>query len=158
MLYSSSQAILKLSQSTKGDFMTLIWTGVHIITGNPRAHFSRKSRKRFGTEKTFVTLRPVYSVKLVFSYVVKAIKIITTAKFRAPRRLRFKDTKRIKSPGIRMKSFGVFEKQASGHTTRVLLFCSYHILMSPVINRCTDPQQHEIYSLIANDFHHQSII
>ena len=30
--------------------------------------------------------------------------------------------------------------------------------MSPVINRCTDPQQHEIYSLIVNDFHHQSII
>jgi len=48
---------------------------------------SRKTRKRFGPEKTFVTLRPAYSGKLVFSYVVKAIKIIITAKFRAPRRL-----------------------------------------------------------------------
>ena len=34
------------------------------------------------------------------------------AKFRASRRLRFKDTKRIISPEIRPKSFGTFEKQA----------------------------------------------
>ena len=32
---------------------------------------SRKSRKRFGPEKTFITLRSAYSVKLVFSCVVK---------------------------------------------------------------------------------------
>ena len=36
---------------------------------------SRKSRKLFGPEKPFVKLRPAYSVKLVFSYVVKGIKI-----------------------------------------------------------------------------------
>ena len=71
---------------------------------------SRKPRKRFGPEKTFVTLRPSYSVKLVFSYVVKGIKIIITAKFRAPRRLRFEDTKRIMSPEMRPKSFGTCEK------------------------------------------------
>ena len=35
-----------------------------------------------------------------------------TAKFRASRRLRFEDTKRIVSPEIRPKSFGTFEKQA----------------------------------------------
>ena len=34
------------------------------------------------------------------------------AKFRALRRLRFEDTKRITSPEIRPKSFGTFEKQA----------------------------------------------
>ena len=37
-----------------------------------------------------------------------------TAKFRASRRLRFEDTKRIVSPEIRPKSFGTFEKQAPG--------------------------------------------
>ena len=35
----------------------------------------RKSRNNFGPDKTFVKLRPVYSAKLVFSYVVKGIKI-----------------------------------------------------------------------------------
>ena len=35
---------------------------------------SRKSRKLFGPEKPFEKLRPAYSVKLVFSYVVKGIK------------------------------------------------------------------------------------
>ena len=46
-------------------------------------------------EKPFVRLRPAYSVKPVFSYVVKGIKIKITAKFRASRRLSFEDTKRI---------------------------------------------------------------
>ena len=50
-------------------------------------------------EKPFLELRPADSVKLVFSYVVKGIKIKVTAKFRASRRLRFEDTKRIMSPG-----------------------------------------------------------
>ena len=73
---------------------------------------SRKSRELFGPEKPFVKLRPAYSVKLVFSHFVKGIKIKITAKFRASRRLRFEDTKRIISPEIRPKSFGTFEKQA----------------------------------------------
>ena len=58
------------------------------------------------SEKPFVKLRPANSVKLVFSYVVKGIKIKITAKFRASRRLRFEDTKRIMRP----KCFGTFEK------------------------------------------------
>ena len=37
-----------------------------------------------------------------------------TAKFRALRRLHFEDTKTIKSPEIRPKSFGTFEKRAPG--------------------------------------------
>ena len=62
----------------------------------------------------FVKLRPVYSVKLIFSHVVKGIKIEITAKFRASRRLGFENTKRIMSPEIRPKRFGTFEKQAPG--------------------------------------------
>ena len=76
------------------------------------APVSRKSRELFGPEKPFVKLRPAYSVKLVFSYVVKGIKIKITANFLASRRLRFEDTKRIMSPEIHPKSFGTFEKQA----------------------------------------------
>jgi len=64
---------------------------------------SRKSRKLFGPEKPFVKLRPVYSVKLIFSHVVKGMKIKITAKFRALRRIRFEDTKRIMSPEMRPK-------------------------------------------------------
>ena len=64
---------------------------------------SRKSRKLLGPEKPFVRLWPAYSVKLVFSYVVKGIKIKVTAKFRASRRLCFEDTKRIMSPEMRPK-------------------------------------------------------
>ena len=75
---------------------------------------SRKSRELFGPEKAFVKVGPAYSVKLVFSYGVKGIKIKITVKFRASRRLRFEDTKRIMSPEIRPKSFGSFEKQAPG--------------------------------------------
>ena len=77
-----------------------------------QGHVSRKSRELVGPEKPFVKLRPAYSVKLVFSYVVKGIKIKITAKFRSSRRLRFEDTKRIMSPEIRQKTFGTFEKQA----------------------------------------------
>ena len=41
---------------------------------------SRKCRKLFGLEEPFVKLRPAYSVRLVFSYVVKEIKIKISAK------------------------------------------------------------------------------
>ena len=61
---------------------------------------SRKSREFFGAKKPFVRLGPLYCVKVVFSYVVKGIKIKIAPEFRASRRLRFKDTKRIKSPEI----------------------------------------------------------
>ena len=46
---------------------------IQIITD--QGPVSRKSRKLFGPEKPFVKLRPAYSVKLIFSYVVKGIKI-----------------------------------------------------------------------------------
>ena len=75
---------------------------------------SRNSRKVFGPEKPLVKLRPAYSVKLVFSYVVKGIKIKITAKFLAAKCLRFENTKRIMSPEMRPKRFETFEKQAPG--------------------------------------------
>ena len=59
-------------------------------------------------------MRPAYLLKLVFSYVVKGIKIKITAKFWALRRLGFEDTKRTMSPKMRPKSFGTFEKRAPG--------------------------------------------
>ena len=65
-------------------------------------------------EKSFVKLRPAYSVKRVFSYVLKGIKIKITVKHRASRRLHFEDKKRIMSPEMRPKSFGTFEKRAPG--------------------------------------------
>ena len=55
-------------------------------------------------------LRPAYSEKLVFSYVVKRVKIKIIPKFRASRRLCFEDTKRIMSP----ESSGTFEKRTLG--------------------------------------------
>ena len=59
----------------------------------------------------------------------KGIKIkIKAAKFRASRRFRFEDTKRIMSPEIRPKSFGTFEKQADPesvfkHVVRIFYAC-----------------------------------
>ena len=90
--------------------LSLEW--VHINQLRNLGPVSQKSRELFGPEKPFVKLWPAYSVKLVFKYVVKGIKIKITAKFRASRRLRFEDSKRIMSPEIRPKSFGTFEKQA----------------------------------------------
>ena len=46
----------------------------------PGAPVSRKSRKLFGPEKTFIKLRPANSVKPVFSYVVEGIKNKITVK------------------------------------------------------------------------------
>ena len=80
---------------------------------------SRKSRILFGPEKPFVELRPAYSVKLVFSYVVKGIKMKIVAKFGASRPLCFEDTKIIMSPEMRPKSFGTFEKRALGSYWRM---------------------------------------
>ena len=61
------------------------------------ARFS-KVPKLYGLEKPFVKLRPAYSVKLVFWYVVQGIKIKITAMFRVSERLRFEVVKRIISP------------------------------------------------------------
>ena len=62
-----------------------------------QACVSQKTRKLYGPKKPFVKLRPAYFIRLVFSYVVKGIKIKITAKFRDTEHLRFEDTKRIMS-------------------------------------------------------------
>ena len=79
----------------------------------PIGRVSRKCRRLFGPEKPLVKLRPDNSVRLVFSYVVKGIKIEIGTKFRhsASRRLGFEDAKRIMSPEMRPKSLGTFEKR-----------------------------------------------
>ena len=77
----------------------------------PGVGVSRKSRRLFGPESAFVKLRPAHSVKLVFSYVAKGLKIKETVRFRDSRSLRFEDTKGIMSPEMRPKSFGTFEKR-----------------------------------------------
>ena len=79
---------------------------------SPLEPVSRKSRKLFGPEKPFVRLQAPYSLKVVFSFVVKGIKTKIAAKFRAARHLRFEDTKTIVSPEMRPKRFGTFEKRA----------------------------------------------
>ena len=89
------------------------WIGTNPAAG---ARFSKVPWTFRAGEKPLVNLRPANSVKLVFSYVVKGIKIKITAKFRASRLLRFEHTKRIMSPEIRPKSFGTFEKRAPGQS------------------------------------------
>ena len=68
-----------------------------------------------------VKLQPSYSVNLLFSYVVKGIKIKITLKFRASSRLRFEDIKRIMSPEMRPKSFETFEKRAKTYVDEMRL-------------------------------------
>ena len=72
---------------------------------------SRKSRRIFPARKSFVKLRPPYSLRLVLSYVVEGIKIKITVKFRASRRLRFEDTEIIMSLEFWCRTF---EKEGSG--------------------------------------------
>ena len=69
---------------------------------------SRKFRKLCGPEKSCVKLQPALSGKLVFLHVVNGIKIKVTAKFRASRRLRFKDTERIVTRNAAEKSSGLW--------------------------------------------------
>ena len=99
---------------------------------------SRKSRKLSGPEKPFLKLRHAYYVKLVFSYVVKGIKIKVKAKFLPLRRLRFEDTKRLMSPEIRLKRApgGRFSKvprtfraRKAIRKTMTCLFCKAGLLI-----------------------------
>ena len=70
-----------------------------LLTAKGLEPVSRKSRERFGP---FVKVRPAYSVKLVFSYVVMGIKIKIIAESRASRSLRFEDIKIIMSSEMRL--------------------------------------------------------
>ena len=82
-----------------GHFMTLIDVQMRLACYNAgQGSVSPKSRKLFGPEKPFRKLLPAHSVKLVFPYVVKGIKIQINAKFCASRHLRFEDTKKMCHP------------------------------------------------------------
>ena len=75
----------------KNNFDAGAYGGKRTIHGVDQGPVSRKPRELFGPENPFVKVRPAYSVKLIFSYVVKGIKIKVTVKFCASRRLRFQD-------------------------------------------------------------------
>ena len=65
-------------------------------------------------------------MKLVFSYVVKGIKIIITAKFRAFRHLSFEDKKRTNMlTEMCLKSFGTFEKQAPDQDEQLFIVVTF---------------------------------
>ena len=81
---------------------------MHMECNSSQGPASRKFRKPSWPEKSFVKLRPAYSVKLVFLHVVEGIKMKITAKFRASRRLRFKDTKRTVTRNAPEKSSGLW--------------------------------------------------
>ena len=95
---------------------------------------SLKSRRPFGPEKPFVKLQPAYSEEMVFSGVVKGIKIKVTAKFLASRCLRCEDTKRIMLPKMGLKCFGIFEKQDQvlKSSKHLLLRCRHQSWCEPV--------------------------
>ena len=93
---------------------TLVSSSEKGLKNSGQGPVSRKSCELFGPEKPFVKLRTAYSVKLVFSYVIKRTQVKIAAKFRASRRLRFEDTMRTISPEMRPKSFGTFEKWVPG--------------------------------------------
>ena len=107
--------------------MTLIKGGVDLrVFTCTLGPISRKARKLFGPEKQFVKLRSAYSAKLVFSYVIKGIKIKINAKFRSSRQRRFQDTKRFMLPEMRPKSLGTFEKRAPGNICEFDKKCAWH--------------------------------
>ena len=89
-------AVMRCLSSSEGD----------AFKNSDLACVSPKTRKLYGPEKPFVKLRPAYSVKLVFLFVVKGIKIKITAKFCHTEHFRFEDTKRIMSP----EKFRVFRE------------------------------------------------
>ena len=127
----------------------------------PQGPVSRKPRQLFGPEKPFGKLWPAYAVNLVFSYVVKGIKIKITAKFRASGRLRFEDTKRILSPEMRPKSFGTFEKQAPGaRFSKVPKFfgwhnslCIFKTKVFGVTKLCSYFNLHSLYKIWKDQLH-----
>ena len=92
---------------------------MHMQCNSRQGPVSGKFGKLCGPEKSFVKLRPAYSVKLVFLHVVKGITIKITAKFCASRRIRFEDTKRIVTRNAPRKVPGTLEKRAPGakHST-----------------------------------------
>ena len=94
------------------------WAGVS-LPGSRHVCSTQQKSNFLGPEKPFVKFRSAYALKLVFSYVVKGIKIKITAKFCASRRLSSEDTKIIMSLEMSPKSFGTFGKQAPARLAEI---------------------------------------
>ena len=121
--------------------------GIRFILG---ARFS-KVPKLLGPEKPFVKLRPAYSVKLVFWYVVKIMKIKITATFRVSERLHFEVIKRLMSPE-KFRDFREtvpFLKWLSIAITRfaITTFRDWLINLAPVSTNKTKKQSHLVRTI-----------
>ena len=119
-----------------------------------------KVPKHFGPEKPFIKLQPPYSLKLLFSYIVKGIKIKITSKFRASRRPCFGDSKRIMSPEMRPKGLGTSEKgtpflrislRACQVTARWLASCNTEVNFTSA-TRATPPNRASPATVIDSSF------
>ena len=98
---------------------------------------SRKCRKLFGPEKPFLKLRPAYSVKLVFWYIVKGTKIKITTK--SPSFWRHKENyvtrnapemfRDFRETGPFLESPKTFLARKAIRKTRTRLFCKTRIFM-----------------------------
>ena len=86
-------------------------------TRRARGPFLESPETFSGPKEPFVKLRLTYSLKLVFSHVVKGWKIKITVKFRASRRLHFENTKRMMSPFLSGERCVTSRKTAAKETT-----------------------------------------
>ena len=75
---------------------------------------SRKSRERFGPEKLAVKLQSACFEKLIFLHVFNIRNTKRIAQFEGLEPRRCEDIKAVVAPGIGPKSFGTFDKQATG--------------------------------------------
>ena len=98
----------------KGMYM-IFFSFTSWIFSNSRCPFSKSPEKPMGPEKPYIKLQPAHSIKLVFWEVVKGIKIKITANFHASRLLSFEDTRRMLSPDMHPKSFGIFVRRGPDH-------------------------------------------
>ena len=81
----------------------------------PRARFSKVPAENFQARKCIRKTPSCLFCKAGLFICCKGNRNKITAKFRVSRRLRFNDTKGIRSPGMRPKSFRTFEKRAPYH-------------------------------------------
>ena len=95
---------------------------------------SQKTRKHYGPEKPFVKLRPAYSVKLGFSYVVKGVNVKITAKFRDTGLFRFEDTKNPDlcntSAVLKTNFFLLFQQHSTTVSLEARKPCIIHVLFA----------------------------
>ena len=85
-----------------------------LLRNGPLGSVSRKARELFGPEKPVVKLQSVYFEKLILQHVFNVRKTERIAKFGGLEPRRCEDIKGLVAPEIGPKSFGTFEKQATG--------------------------------------------